>query len=160
MVGPSTAFGKDMLPRLGGLLDSQPISDVIDIQDGKFQRAIYAGNVLATVSSADKIKILSIRATNFEAAQLQDSPNNYEVETIGEAEAEKGRVAENKVTESEMVDLTAAKIVVSGGRGMKNGENFSMLYELADKLGKGNCSVGASRAAVDAGFVPNDLQVG
>lgn len=89
-----------------------------------------------------------------------DGSNSYEVEEVAEAADSKAHVAENKVTESEMVDLTAAKIVISGGRGMKNGDNFKMLYELAEKLGKGNCSVGASRAAVDAGFVPNDLQVG
>lgn len=161
VVGPTSAFGKDVIARVGGLADSQPITDVIEIQDkgAKFLRPIYAGNAIATVSTVDKLKLLTIRATNFEGVAKGDA-NSYETQEVSGFEGAKGKVTKNDITESEMVDLTAASIVISGGRGMKNGENFKMLYDLAEKIGKGKCSVGASRAAVDAGFVPNDLQVG
>jgi electron transfer flavoprotein alpha subunit len=162
IIGATSAFGKDVIPRLGGLLDSQPITDVIQVIDGgkKFVRPIYAGNAVSTVTSSDKIKLFTIRATNFEKVQAGSS-NSYPVE---ETAAVSGKTAgswlENTVSESEMAELSSAKFVVSGGRGMKNGENFKMLYDLAGVLGKSNCAVGASRAAVDAGFVPNDMQVG
>ena len=151
-----------MIPRLGGLLDSQPITDVVQVLDGgkKFVRPIYAGNAVSTVSSADKIKLFTIRATNFEKVQAGSS-NSYPIEEVAAVSGKTaGSWLENTVSESEMAELSSAKFVVSGGRGMKNGENFKMLYDLAGVLGKSNCAVGASRAAVDAGFVPNDMQVG
>ena len=115
---------------------------------------------MSTVSTTDKIKLISIRTTNFEKVN-EGSSNTYPVEEFaGKADSSKGKVLENKVSSSEMAELTSAKFVVSGGRGMKNGENFKILYELAAALGNSNTAVGASRAAVDAGFVPNDMQVG
>ena len=125
-------------------------------------RPIYAGNAVSTVSSTDKIKLFTIRATNFEKVPIGSSANSYPVEEVSATTADKtaGSWLENTVSESEMAELSSAKFVVSGGRGMKNGENFKMLYDLASVLGKQNCAVGASRAAVDAGFVPNDMQVG
>lgn len=123
-------------------------------------RPVYAGNALATVTSSDKIKLFTIRATNFEKIPVGTSSSNYPVEDATSTVEVKGKWVENIITESEMAELTAAKFVVSGGRGMKNGENFKILYELASVLGKSNCAVGASRAAVDAGFVPNDMQIG
>ena len=157
-MGPTSAFGKDLFPRLGGLADVQPITDVIEIVDGgnKFKRPIYAGNAIATVSTADKLKLITVRATNFDPVAA-GATSDCAVEDIGDVPESKAKVTENQITESEMVDLTAAQVVISGGRGMKNGENFKMLYELAETIGNGKCSVGASRAAVDAGFVPNDL---
>lgn len=124
-------------------------------------RPIYAGNAISTVSSSDKIKLLTIRATNFEKIPFGDSVNAYPVEDVKPVvDNLKGSWVENIVSESEMVELSSAKYVVSGGRGMKNGENFKILYDLASVLGKQHCAVGASRAAVDAGFVPNDMQIG
>ena len=151
-----------MIPRLGGLIDSQPITDVIQVLDSgkKFVRPIYAGNAVSTVTSSDKIKLFTIRATNFEKVKAGSS-NSYPVEEVAAVSGKTaGSWLENTVSESEMAELSSAKFVVSGGRGMKNGENFKMLYDLAGVLGKSNCAVGASRAAVDAGFVPNDMQVG
>lgn len=123
-------------------------------------RSIYAGNAVATLSSTDKIKVVTIRTTNFERI-AQGASNPYPVEDVSvPADEGKGVFIENIVSESETVDLTAAKFVVSGGRGLKNGENFKLLHDLASVLGNQNCAVGASRAAVDAGYVPNDLQIG
>jgi electron transfer flavoprotein alpha subunit len=162
VIAATSAFGKDVIPRLGGLLDSQPITDVIQVIDGgkKFLRPIYAGNAVSTVTSTDKIKLFTVRSTNFEKIPAGSS-NSYPVEDVSPSSAPiGGSWIENTVSESEMAELSSAKYVVSGGRGMKNGENFKILYELASVLGKQNCAVGASRAAVDAGFVPNDMQVG
>lgn len=164
VVGSSSAFGKDVIPRLGGLLDSQPITDVIQVIDGgkKFVRPIYAGNAVATVSSTDKIKLFTIRATNFEKVPPAGGSNSIPVEEaagVGAAQVA-GQWVENTISESEMAELSSARFVVSGGRGLKSGENFKILYDLANVLGKQNCAVGASRAAVDAGYVPNDMQVG
>lgn len=104
---------------------------------------------------------MTIRATNFEKIAFEDKAHSYPVEDVGAGQTnEQGKCLENIISESEMVDLSAAKFVVSGGRGMKNGENFKMLYDLATVLGKQHCAVGASRAAVDAGYVPNDMQIG
>jgi electron transfer flavoprotein alpha subunit len=123
-------------------------------------RPIYAGNAVSTVTSTDKIKLFTVRSTNFEKVPAGTS-NSYPVEDVSPTSAPVGGSwLENTVSESEMAELSSAKYVVSGGRGMKNGENFKILYDLASVLGKSNCAVGASRAAVDAGFVPNDMQVG
>ena len=124
-------------------------------------RPIYAGNAVSVVSTKDKIKLFTVRTTNFEKIVFGDSPNAYPVEEVqANLDGISAKWVENIVSESEMAELSSAKFVVSGGRGMKNGENFKILYELANVLGKQHCAVGASRAAVDAGFVPNDMQVG
>ena len=162
VVAASSGFGKDVIPRLGGLLDVQPITDVIEIVDGgaKFKRPIYAGNAVATVSTTDNIKLLTVRATNFDR-QEKGAPGTYATEEVSFDDKEiKGKWVENQASKSETADLSSAKFVVSGGRGMKNGENFKLLHDFAAALGSQNCAIGASRAAVDAGFVPNDMQVG
>ena len=162
VIALSSSFGKDVIPRIGGLMDLQAITDVIQIKDGvKFVRPIYAGNALCTVSSIDKIKLLTVRGTNFDKV-AQGEEASYETEEVsldGLAE-QKGKWVENVVSKSEMADLPSAKYVVSGGRALKSGENFGMLYDIAETLGKQNCAIGASRAAVDAGMVSNDMQVG
>ena len=163
VISASSGFGKDVMPRLSGLLDSQAITDIIEITDGgqKFKRPVYAGNAIATVSSSDPIKLLTVRPTNFEKPQQADSGNGYPVESADAVtEGVKGSWKQNIVSKSDMADLGSAKFVVSGGRGLKNGENFEMLYNFASALGSQNCAVGASRAAVDAGYVPNDMQIG
>lgn len=163
VIAAASAFGKDVIPRVGGLIDAQPITDVIQVIDGgaKFVRPVYAGNAVSTVTSSDKVKLVTIRTTNFEKVPQGASANSYPVEETTAAPASpNGQWIENMVSESEMAELSSAKFVISGGRGMKNGENFKMLYDLAAVMGKLNCAVGASRAAVDAGFVPNDMQVG
>ncbi len=154
---PSTTTGKNLLPRVAALLDVQSISDVMAIESADtFKRPIYAGNVIATVKSSDKIKLLSIRSTAFDAAAADGGSANIEkidsVHDLGLSAFESEELAQ-----SDRPELTAANVIVSGGRGMQNGENFQMLYDLADKFGG---AVGASRAAVDAGYVPNDMQVG
>ena len=161
VISASSGFGKDVMPRLGGLLDTQAITDIIEITDeGKFKRPVYAGNAIATVSTSDPTKLLTVRPTNFEKVEQGDA-NGYPVESIDAiTEGVKGSWKQNIVSKSDMADLGSAKFVVSGGRGLKNGENFSMLYDFASALGNSNCAVGASRAAVDAGFVPNDMQIG
>ena len=163
VLSASSGFGKDVMPRLGGLLDVQAISDIVEIVDGgaKFKRPVYAGNAIATVSTTDSIKLLTVRPTNFEKAVQAEAGNGYPVESVAAiTENVKGSWKQNIVSKSDRADLGDAKFVVSGGRGLKNGENFEMLYEFANALGSGNCAVGASRAAVDAGFVPNDMQIG
>lgn len=154
---PSTTSGKNLLPRVAALLDVQSISDVIAIENGDtFKRPIYAGNVIATVKSSDKIKLLSIRTTAFDAAPAEGGDATIE-EVSSAHDKGSSKFVSEELAKSDRPELTAAATVVSGGRGMQNGENFEMLYALADKLGG---AVGASRAAVDAGFVPNDMQVG
>ena len=151
------------MPRLGGLLDSQAITDIIEITEGgqKFKRPVYAGNAIATVSSSDSIKLMTVRPTNFDKAEQASAGNGYPVESADAVtEGVKGSWKQNIVSKSDMADLGSAKFVVSGGRGLKNGENFEMLYNFASALGSQNCAVGASRAAVDAGYVPNDMQIG
>jgi electron transfer flavoprotein alpha subunit len=163
VISSTSAFGKDVIPRLGGLLDSQPITDVIQVLENgtKFVRPIYAGNAVSTVTSTDKIKLFTVRATNFEKVPNGLTAHPYPVEEVTPApNSGAGVWLENIITESEMVELSSAKFVISGGRGLKNGENFKILYDLATALGKQHCAVGASRAAVDAGFVPNDMQIG
>lgn len=159
ILAPASTFGKNCLPRAAALLDMGQVSDVISIENPTtFLRPIYAGNAIATVETSDPIKLLTIRPTAFEAATaLADTP--CPIEALDGSLAEQSlsefvSLAENK---SSRPDLTSAKIVVSGGRGFQNGDNFKMLEKLADKLG---AAIGASRAAVDAGYVPNDYQVG
>lgn len=158
ILAPSTTFGKNLLPRAAALLDVQPLSDVLKIvSEDVFERAIYAGNVVATVKSTDAIKILTIRATAFDPV-ARDTDNVAAVERLPEQPPlGLSEFVEEVLAQSDRPELTAAKVVISGGRGLQNGDNFKLLYALADKL---NAAVGASRAAVDAGFVPNDMQVG
>ena len=157
ILAPSTSNGKNILPRVAALLDVQQISDIVAVESSDtFVRPIYAGNALATVKSKDPIKVITVRTTGFDAVALG---NNASVEKL-EAPADTGLSAfvSREVSKSERPELTSAKIIVSGGRGMASGENFTKVLEpLADKLG---AALGASRAAVDAGFVPNDWQVG
>lgn len=164
VIAATSSFGKDVIPRLGGLLDLQAITDVIDIKGDKYVRPIYAGNAICTVSSSDAIKLFTIRGTNFEKVKAADAEADVPVEAVAGVDdvvgKQTGHFVENIVSKSEMADLTTAKYVVSGGRALKSGENFQMLYDIAETLGKANCAIGASRAAVDAGMVPNDMQVG
>jgi electron transfer flavoprotein alpha subunit len=157
VLAAATTFGKNSMPRAAALLDVQQISDIAEVKSADtFVRPIYAGNALATVQMHDAIKMITVRTTSFEGAAAEGG--SAAVETV-EATAEAGlsSFAGQKLTESERPELTTAGIVISGGRGMASGENFAMLERVADKLG---AAVGASRAAVDAGFVPNDMQVG
>jgi len=153
---PSTAAGKNVAPRVAALLDVAQISDITKVvSPDTFVRPIYAGNAFATVQSADAIKVMTVRGTAFDAAKTGGSAA---VEALAvPADAGSSRLVSQELTKSSRPELTAAKIIVSGGRGMGNGENFKLLEALADKL---NAAIGASRAAVDAGFVPNDYQVG
>jgi len=157
VIAPSTTAGKNMLPRAAALLDSQMISDVTSVVHADtFVRPIYAGNAFATVQSKDKIKVLTIRTTAFDPAPA--TGGSGAVETIASTgDTGLTTFVDQQVTKSARPELTSAKVVVSGGRGMGNGENFKLIDALADRL---NAAVGASRAAVDAGFVPNDYQVG
>jgi electron transfer flavoprotein alpha subunit len=153
----ATASGKNVMPRLAGLLDVAQVSDITAVLAADtFVRPIYAGNGLATVQALDAIKVLTVRGAAFDAAP--DGAASAPVVAVGPASAgAASRFVGQELTRSERPELTAARVIVSGGRGMGNGENFRLLDALADKLG---AAVGASRAAVDAGFVPNDYQVG
>ena len=153
----ATANGKNILPRVAALLDSQQISEIISVESpDTFVRPIYAGNALATVQSSDAIKVITVRTTGFDAAAA--TGGSATVETIAaQGDAGISSFVGREVAKSERPELAGAKIIVSGGRGMGSGENFKILEPLADKLG---AAMGASRAAVDAGFVPNDWQVG
>lgn len=155
---PATAFGKNIAPRLSALLDVQQISDVMEILGPKsYKRPIYAGNAITSVESLDVKQVLTIRATCFEKAQ-KDESNSPQIEILqGKPSAAKSRFVSQELSVSTRPELTAANVVISGGRGLQNGENFKLLEALADRL---NAAIGASRAAVDAGFVPNDYQVG
>jgi electron transfer flavoprotein alpha subunit len=157
VLAPATSFGKNLMPRVAALLDVAQISDIVNVESpDTFVRPIYAGNALATVQSADAIKVITVRATAFDAAAAEGG--SAAVESL-EASPDSGlsSLVGQELTESERPELTAARVIVSGGRGMGSGENFAILEKLADKLG---AAVGASRAAVDSGFVPNDYQVG
>ena len=158
ILAPSTSNGKNILPRVAALLDVQQISDIVAVEGADtFVRPIYAGNALATVKSKDPIKVITVRTTAFDA--VSSSNDSCEIETIA-APADSGlsSFVGREVSKSERPELTSAKIIVSGGRGMASGDNFTKVLEpLADSLG---AAMGASRAAVDAGFVPNDWQVG
>lgn len=156
LLAPATTTGKNLMPRVAALLDVAQISDIVEVQsEDTFVRPIYAGNALATVQSADAIKVITVRTTAFDAAAGGGSANietsDFTVEQSGSG------FVDEKLAESERPELTAASIIISGGRGMQDGENFLLLEKVADKLG---AAIGASRAAVDAGFVPNDYQVG
>lgn len=153
----ATSYGKNVMPRAAALLDVQQISEIIEVKDADtFVRPIYAGNALATVKSSDSIKLITVRATGFEAAAAEGGSASIE-DVSGGGDAGLSSFIGRELTKSERPELTQAGIIVSGGRGMGSGENFSILETLADQLG---AAVGASRAAVDAGFVPNDYQVG
>lgn len=157
VVAAATTYGKNVLPRVGGLKDVQQISDVIEIIDAStFKRPVYAGNAIATVHSSDALKLLTIRTTGFDAAAA--TGGSASIETVSDAsDAGLSSFVSQELTKSARPELTAAKIVVSGGRGVGSKENFSIIEKLADKLG---AAVGASRAAVDSGYAPNDYQVG
>jgi electron transfer flavoprotein alpha subunit len=145
------------MPRVAALLDVAMISDITAIVDADtFVRPIYAGNAMATVKSGDAVKVLTVRTTAFDAASAEGGSAAMEAISPGE-DPGLSRLVGQELTKSERPELTAARIIISGGRGMGNGENFKLIEEVADKLG---AAVGASRAAVDAGFVPNDYQVG
>ncbi len=155
---PATSFGKNILGRLGAALDVQPISDVIKIHGvDTFDRPIYAGNAIATVQSKDAIKIMTLRPTNFPSLKLDGG--NAEIISLAavESAARAARFVRLEASESARPDLGASRVVISGGRGLGSKENFKLLEKIADQLG---AAIGASRAAVDEGFVPNDLQVG
>jgi len=157
VLAAATTSGKNVMPRAAALLDVQQISDIASVESADtFVRPIYAGNALATVQSSDAVKLITVRGTAFEA--VADQGGSAPVETVS-ATGDQGlsSFVGAALTESERPELTSAKIVISGGRGMQSGDNFAMLEQIADKLG---AAVGASRAAVDAGFVPNDYQVG
>ena len=153
----ATTTGKNFAPRVAALLDVEQISEIITVESADtFTRPIYAGNAIATVQSSDAIKVITVRATGFDAVAAEGGSAAVEAIDIVKDAGVSSFVGE-ELAKSDRPELTAAKIVISGGRGMQNGDNFEMLYKVADKLG---AAVGASRAAVDAGFVPNDMQVG
>ncbi|MEO8204357.1 MAG: FAD-binding protein [Betaproteobacteria bacterium] len=157
ILAPATSNGKNVTPRVAALLDMQQVSEIVSVESpDTFIRPIYAGNALATVQSADAIKVITVRTTGFDAVAATGGSGT--VEKI-DAPADSGlsSFVSREVSKSERPELTAAKVIVSGGRGMGSGDNFKILEPLADKLG---AAMGASRAAVDAGFVPNDWQVG
>ena len=154
---PATSFGKNLAPRVAALLDVAQISEIVSVvSPDTFVRPIYAGNALATVQSQDKIKVITVRTTGFDAVAASGGSAAIETAQAG-ADSGLSSFVGRELTKSERPELTSARIVVSGGRGMGSGENFKILEPLADKLG---AAMGASRAAVDAGFVPNDWQVG
>jgi electron transfer flavoprotein alpha subunit len=158
ILAPATAYGKNIAPRIAAKLDVAQISDITAVVSADtFERPIYAGNAIATVQSDDAIKVITVRSTGFDAVNAEG--NSASIEKI-EAAADTGlsQFISREVTKLDRPELTSAKIIVSGGRGLGNGENYTQVLEpLADKL---NAALGASRAAVDAGFVPNDYQVG
>lgn len=156
IIAPATTTGKNYLPRVAALLDVEQVSDIISVESSDtFKRPIYAGNAIATVQSEYHKKVITVRTAAFDKA---DETGNAELVEITAVDASNtSTFVRQELTESERPELTAASVVISGGRGMQNGENFSLLEGIADKLG---AAIGASRAAVDAGFVPNDMQVG
>jgi electron transfer flavoprotein alpha subunit len=158
ILASATTSGKNFMPRVGAKLDVQPISDITDVEsEDIFKRPIYAGNAIATVQSSDSVKVITVRGTGFDSAEA--SGGNASIEDVDASSliADNSIFVSQELTVSERPELTAASIIISGGRGMQSGENFHLLEAIADKLG---AAVGASRAAVDAGFVPNDYQVG
>ena len=157
ILAAATTTGKDFMPRTAALLDVNMISDIVAVESADtFVRPIYAGNAIATVQSSDSVKVITVRGTGFDPATAEGGSAAIEATAIVKESAISAFVSE-ELAKSDRPDLAAAEIVISGGRGMGNGENFEILYKVADKIG---AAVGASRAAVDAGFVPNDMQVG
>ena len=157
ILAATTAVGKNVLPRVAALLDVQPISDIAAVVDADtFVRPIYAGNGMATVKSSDARKIITVRAASFDPVAAEGGSASTEAVAVG-AMPGLSKFLSAELSKSERPELTAARVVISGGRGMQNGDNFKLIEPIADKLG---AAVGASRAAVDAGFVPNEFQVG
>lgn len=158
LMAGATAYGKNLLPRVAAKLDVSPVSDIIGIKsEDTFVRTIYAGNAIQTVQSTDPVKVITVRGTAFDAAPSDGGSGESEAAPAVNVENNCSTFINQELAKSDRPELTSASIVISGGRGMKSGENFKLLYDLADKM---NAAVGASRAAVDAGFVANDLQVG
>jgi electron transfer flavoprotein alpha subunit len=154
---PATGFGKNVAPRIAALLDVAQVSDIIAVESpDTFVRPIYAGNAFATVQAKDAKKVVTVRTTGFDAAAATGGGGAVETVTAP-PDTGRVRVLGQELTKSDRPELTSARVIISGGRGLQNGENFKMLEALADKL---NAAIGASRAAVDAGYVPNDYQVG
>lgn len=157
ILAPATSNGKNVLPRAAALLDVAQISEITDVVSADtFKRPVYAGNVIATVQSSDAIKVITVRTTGFDAVAAEGGAAAVEAVASAHNAGLSSFVGE-EIAKSDRPELTSAKIVISGGRGMQSGDNFKLLEGVADKLG---AAVGASRAAVDAGFVPNDMQVG
>ncbi len=157
ILAAATTTGKNFLPRVAALLDVAQISDIISVESADtFKRPIYAGNAIATVQSSDAIKVISVRTTAFDAVAAEGGSASVEA-VSGNGDSGTSSFVGEELAKSERPELTAARVIISGGRGMQNGDNFQLLEKVADKLG---AAVGASRAAVDAGFVPNDYQVG
>ncbi len=158
ILAPASTFGKNIMPRVAALIDSQQISEIIDVVDeNTFIRPIYAGNAIATVQSSDEKKIITVRPTAFDLVDTNGGNASIETATSNNEKSALSSFVKQELSVSERPELTSASIVVSGGRGVGSEENFAIIEKLADKLG---AAVGASRAAVDAGYVPNDYQVG
>jgi electron transfer flavoprotein alpha subunit len=157
LVATATSMGKSVMPRVAALLDVQQVSEIMSVEGpDTFTRPIYAGNAIATVQTADKVKVLTVRGTAFDAAPAEGGSAAIE-KIASKGDAGLSKFIGQELSKSERPELTSARRVISGGRGMQNGENFKLLEAVADKIG---AAIGASRAAVDAGFVPNDYQVG
>jgi len=157
ILAPATTSGKNFMPRVAAKLDVSQISDISAvISEDTFERPIYAGNCIATVQSTDSVKVITVRTTGFDACEA--TGGSASISAIdNDTDAGVSSFVKEEIAESDRPELTAADVVISGGRGMQNGDNFSLLNGIADKLG---AAIGASRAAVDSGFVPNDMQVG
>ena len=157
ILAPATTSGKNFMPRVAAKLDVSQVSDISAvISEDTFERPIYAGNCIATVQSTDSVKVITVRTTGFDACEA--TGGSASVSAIdNDTDAGVSSFVKEEIAESDRPELTAADVVISGGRGMQNGDNFSLLNGIADKLG---AAIGASRAAVDSGFVPNDMQVG
>ena len=157
ILAPATTFGKNFLPRVAAKLDVQQISDIISVEDADtFKRPIYAGSCIATVKSTDTVKVITVRTTAFDASPMSDSSVSVNSGSVVDS-LNNASFVSDEIAESDRPELTAADVIVSGGRALGSSENFEIIEALADKLG---AAVGASRAAVDAGYVPNDYQVG
>ena len=157
ILAPATTFGKNFLPRVAAKLDVQQISDIISVEDADtFKRPIYAGSCIATVKSNDSVKVITVRTTAFDASSISDSSVGVDSGDVVDS-LNNANFVSDEIAESDRPELTAAEVIVSGGRALGSSENFKIIEALADKLG---AAVGASRAAVDAGYVPNDYQVG
>lgn len=155
-VAAATTTGKNIMPRIAAMLDVMQISDIISVESADtFKRPMYAGNIIATVQSEDAIKVITVRATAFDPVAKDGKATIKNIDSAGDTDL--SSYVSEELAESERPELTAAKIIISGGRGLGEGANFKLLEAVADKLG---AAIGASRAAVDAGFVPNDMQVG